>query len=72
MSDASKMKFVYCVTQRGGRTFYNRIGVAFVNPDGAINVKLEALPVSGEMTIRDQTPGQQERAKRAGATDDTR
>jgi hypothetical protein len=51
--DSSKMKIVYVITQRGGKSYWNRIGVAFVNGDGSINVRLEAVPVSGEMQIRD-------------------
>lgn len=54
--DASRMKIVYVITERGGRNFWNRIGVAFLNRDGSLNVKLEALPVNGEMHIRDYTP----------------
>lgn len=54
--DSSKMKIVYVITQRGTKSFWNRIGVAFLNKDGSINVRLEAVPVSGEMQIRDYVP----------------
>lgn len=54
--DASKMKIVYVISERGARKFWNRIGVAFVNSDGSLNVKLEAIPVSGEMQVRDYQP----------------
>jgi len=61
--DKAKMKIVYAITSRdrsaevrGGRKYWNRIGVAFVNSDGSLNVKLEALPVSGELHIRDYVP----------------
>jgi hypothetical protein len=54
--DANKMKIVYVITERSGRKFWNRIGVAFVNTDGSMNVKLEAIPVSGEMQVRDYVP----------------
>ena len=54
--DASKMKIVYVISSRGEKKFWNRIGVAFVNRDGSINVKLEAVPVAGEMQIRDYVP----------------
>lgn len=50
------MKIVYVITERNNKSFWNRIGVAFVNQDGSINVKLDALPVSGEMQIRDYIP----------------
>lgn len=51
--DNSKMKIVYVITQRNNKNYWNRVGVAFVNSDGSINVKLEAMPVNGEMQIRD-------------------
>ena len=52
----AKMKIVYVITERNGRNYWNRVGVAFVNRDGSLNVKLEAVPVSGEFQIRDYTP----------------
>lgn len=58
-----KMKVVYVITEREGRSFWNRVGVAFVNSDGSLNVKLEALPVSGELHIRDYTPPSDERSE---------
>jgi hypothetical protein len=54
--DNTKMKIAYVITTRNGRNFWNRVGVAFVNGDGSINVKLEAVPVSGEIQIRDYVP----------------
>lgn len=54
--DNTKMKIAYVIVNRNGRSFWNRVGVAFVNSDGSINVKLEAVPVSGEIQIRDYVP----------------
>lgn len=54
--EASKMKIVYVISERNGRSFWNRCGVAFVNADGSLNVKLEAIPVNGEVQIRDYVP----------------
>lgn len=54
--EQDKMKIAYVITQRKDRSFWNRVGVAFVNKDGSINVKLEAVPVSGEIQIRDYSP----------------
>jgi len=51
--NASKMKIVYVISERNSKSYWNRIGVAFVNNDGSINVKLDAVPVSGELQIRD-------------------
>lgn len=36
--------------------FWTRIGVAFKNRDGSFNIKLNALPVNGEIHIREQEP----------------
>jgi hypothetical protein len=52
----SKMKIAYVITERAGKSYWNRIGVAFVNHDGSLNVKLEAMPVGGELQIRDYVP----------------
>lgn len=54
--NASKMKIVYVISERNSRSYWNRIGVAFVNGDGSINVKLDAVPVTGELQIRDYVP----------------
>lgn len=54
--EQNKMKIAYVITQRKDKNFWNRVGVAFVNADGSINVKLEAVPVSGEIQIRDYQP----------------
>jgi hypothetical protein len=54
--DQSKMKIAYVVTQRGTNKYWTRIGAAFVNRDGSINVKLDAMPVSGEIHVRDYVP----------------
>jgi len=53
-----KVKIVYVISKgkdREGKdkNYWNKIGVAFVNQDGSLNVKLEALPVGGELHIRD-------------------
>jgi hypothetical protein len=49
----NKMKIVYVISERSGKSYWNRVGVAFVNNDGSINVKLDAVPVTGELQIRD-------------------
>jgi hypothetical protein len=54
--DSSKVKIVYVITERSGKSFWNRIGIAFVNHDGSLNVRLDAVPVSGELHIRDYVP----------------
>jgi len=50
------MKEVYTVVKNGEKSYWNRIGSAFLNRDGSLNVKLTALPVNGELNIRDPRP----------------
>jgi len=54
--EQNRMKIAYVITQRNHKSFWNRVGVAFENKDGSLNVKLEAVPVSGEIQIRDYVP----------------
>ncbi|MBK6696614.1 MAG: hypothetical protein IPG50_31155 [Myxococcales bacterium] len=49
-------KVAYSITERGGRSYWTRIGRGFVNRDGSITVKLEAVPVSGTLQLRDPDP----------------
>ena len=54
--ETNQMKIVYAITERGERTYWTRIGVAYTNRDGSLNVKLDAVPVNGTMQVRDWTP----------------
>lgn len=38
------------------RSFWTKIGIAFENEDGSLTLTLAAIPVTGEMIIRDATP----------------
>lgn len=49
-------KFVYTVTEKGEKSFWTRIGVAFPNRDGSLTVRLDAVPVNGMLQIRDEEP----------------
>lgn len=52
--DTRPMKAVYTILEKpGDRSFWLRIGWAWVNRDGSFNVKLDALPVNGSLQIRD-------------------
>lgn len=54
--ETKSLKIVYTITERGDRSYWQRIGVAYINRDGSLNVKLDAVPVNGTMQIRDWTP----------------
>jgi hypothetical protein len=48
------MKMVYTVVERGpGKSFWTRVGIGFVNRDGSINLRLDAIPTNGTLQIRD-------------------
>ena len=40
----------------GRKSRWIRVGIAFVNRDGSLNVLLDALPVNGKLHIRDFPP----------------
>ena len=43
---------VFAITERGDRSFWTKVGVAYENRDGSTNIQLDALPVSGRLQIR--------------------
>lgn len=51
--DRKEMKAVYAITERGGKSYWTRIGIAFINRDQSITAKLDAVPVSGTIQIRE-------------------
>jgi hypothetical protein len=51
------MKMVYTVVDRGqGKAIWVRVGVGFTNRDGSLNLRLDALPVSGTLQVREWEP----------------
>ena len=54
--ETTKYKVCYVITERNDKSYWTRIGVAFTNKDGSINVKLDALPTGGTLQIRDYEP----------------
>ncbi len=57
---AQPSKAVFMIKQYQGegeiKSEWVRIGVAFTNQDGSLNVLLDALPVQGRLHIRDLKP----------------
>jgi len=51
---ARAARHVFTVVDRGGKSYWIRIGAAFGNYDGSETVLLDALPINGRMQIRDQ------------------
>jgi hypothetical protein len=50
----SEVKDVYTIVRNGEKAFWQKVGRAHVNKDGSWNVYLNALPINGELNIRDQ------------------
>jgi hypothetical protein len=67
---AGERKAVFTMTEREvngeKKTFWTRVGVAFVNRDGSITIKLDALPLSGTLQVREEDREYQERKRAAG------
>jgi hypothetical protein len=57
-SDAPAYKVVYGIVKREGmdKGYWTRIGAAFENRDGSLNVKLDFLPTSTETTLQIREP----------------
>ena len=55
-SGTKEMKAVYAVTERSGRSYWTKIGVGFINRDGSWNLKLDAVPLTGSLQVRDYDP----------------
>ena len=53
MPPSPSWKVVYAVIERGAKKHWLRVGLAFVNRDGSLNVRLDAMPLSGQLQIRD-------------------
>jgi hypothetical protein len=61
---ARPAKHVFTVIDRpNGKNYWARVGSGWVNRDGSISVRLDALPVNGTLQIRDPD----ERDARGGA-----
>lgn len=51
--EPARRKKVLCPMEKNGKTFWMRIGTAFINGDGSTNVYLDAYPTNGKLQIRD-------------------
>jgi hypothetical protein len=61
-----KWKAVYTIVEREGlsKPYWVRIGIAFINQDQSLAVKLDAVPTNGNLHIRDPEPYDPTRARR--------
>jgi hypothetical protein len=63
MENKGTYKEVFTINDKEGRSYWTKLGVAFPNKDGSLNLYLDALPVNGRLQIRDAKP-KEERAPR--------
>jgi hypothetical protein len=61
MPPSPDWKVVYAIVARGPKKHWLRIGMAFVNRDGSLNVRLDAVPLTGQLHIRE--PSRSERGE---------
>jgi hypothetical protein len=65
VSDAGARKpwAAYNIIERqGGKRIWSRVGTAFKNRDGSINVFLDSLPIGGKIQLREDDRERQPRA----------
>lgn len=53
MEGARPIKEVFHIIEReGAKTLWNRIGIGFVNKDESITIRLDAIPLTGVLQVR--------------------
>lgn len=68
--ESTRRKKVLCPLDRNGKTYWMRIGSAFINKDGSTNVYLDAYPTDRKLQIRDLDPRDLQPRKRDNDEDD--
>lgn len=54
MDEQGKRKRVVCpVSGKDGKTYWMRMGTAYVNRDSSINLYLDCLPTNGRLQVRE-------------------
>lgn len=64
----NEKKSVFALTERDSKTYWTRIGAAWLNKDGSISATLDAVPVSGRLQIREDQE-REERDERSERTE---
>ncbi len=60
MSGSVKRLAVFTIRKWKGGSSWLRIGAAFINKDGSMNVRLDALPIDGQLHVREAAEKQDE------------
>ncbi|MBX3248498.1 MAG: hypothetical protein KF901_15080 [Myxococcales bacterium] len=53
MNEKKSHKVVFALTERQGKTYWMRVGVAWPNRDGSLTLQLDAIPISGKLQVRE-------------------
>lgn len=51
--DKKRFDVLQPISRRHGGTFWMRVGSAFENRDGSLNLYLDALPLGGKLQVRE-------------------
>jgi len=54
-------KDVFAIVERGQgqKAIWIRVGAAFINQDGSLNIRLDAVPLTGTLQVRERRSDQQ-------------
>jgi hypothetical protein len=68
----SDRKAVWAVSDRGEgkKSWWTRVGSAFVNKDGSWTIMLDALPTNGKLVVREEEQRDRPQQKSFGGSDD--
>ena len=61
----SGIMIAYTIVERADKKYWVRCGAAFHNRDGSLNVRLDALPVNGQVQLRAWTAADDARPRRS-------
>jgi hypothetical protein len=50
---AGKTLAVYAINQHKGKDYWTRVGAAFENRDGSLNLVLNCIPLNGKLQVRE-------------------
>ena len=60
-----QIKDVFTIIEREGleKNYWMKVGVAFVNRDESLNIYLDAMPIGGQLQVRERRPKNKDAAK---------
>jgi hypothetical protein len=61
----------YNIVERSGRRYWNRVGSAFHNRDGSMNIFLDSLPRDGKIQIREDDRDREPRKERGALAEES-